>query len=1259
MARSLVVHSRRAWRGVVRVVAAALASCALLVCLGSVSSAAASDGAAYVVKLAEDHSDTDIDDGTCSTVPIPPNAPKPPPNPETCTLRAAIENANRDADRNAVAFELTGSTAIELSDYLPVLQHPIEIDGWTQGGTSSGGSPIPQPPVRIDGSHLARVSCNDDLSTTGPGRGLIVAGAQSLIRGLNVAGFPCDDVVVWGAAGTTIAGNYVGTNPAGTEIDLSDAGATKDGIYVDHSPGTTIGGPTAAEGNVVTTPEEFAIYVAGGSSGTVVRHNKVGVTPAGDALNGATPDVAPQNGIVLIGRRPGQSAPIDQPVIADNQVAGMNDLAEDPDPRAIVVGFGVLGAKIERNLVGTDAAGNQIVLGQPYTEPVTDGIVVLGTAAEPTPDALIKDNVVAAMRHGIILRGAGVHHARVETNLVGVAKDGTTAVPNAGVGILVTDESHDNVIGYAKTEAPNPLCDELTKCNIVANNGLSGVALETPPQAQDPPGSAKPAKGPNTIRGNSIYLNKEAGIDRPGYGITPNDVTPSNPDVDFPEGVTRSVKPGTSTTVVSGIVRVPSPQNADLTIDVYRLDGRDQKQGMAERGVMRPAIGSAPDGSLLWPDLPTHDDPSSFGGGPIWVGKVTPTDILPDGRWRLAVPDPVPSDAAFTATVTDAKGDTSEFSAFCADTDGIGGADNDGDSLCDDWEQYGIDNDGDGTNDLPLTDAPYNADPNHRDVFVEVDWINNGFGPSDQPQWGTAVGAIGPHPMGLSAVQAAFDDAPASATANAGISLHLSPDSTGVVSDDELPPEGPMSFNGFSSDFQKMKRDASGAPCQGSFGTEIDRNRTTNCAAVLGAKALAFRYALFGFEATDHAGADGVAYIGNNDLFVVLGHEDDSHAEDAGAESAYCGPIDDCWGEYQAGVFMHELGHSLGLGHGGVDGLNFKPNHFSVMNYAYATRSAVNQRRLDYARYKVPPLDENNLDEKLGLNLQSTLTQGEIDDLKARFPKLWFKGAAPPAPCPLFIEPQPFVGSIDGPIDWNMNSLPDQHVQQFLRAAYTTDCYNPFRTLLVAAPEWDRLDFNFRDWQPSDDVPDFDDDMPSPTQLATAVDTDGDGVADAYDNCRAIPNPSQADDDHDGFGNPCDALNTGADLQVAMSISPLTTPQPGHTVTHTVSITNHGPELATNVRADVSFTSGFSVTDHLPSDTIYTNTEWAVGALSVDETKTLVVRGVFNDPYTAVAKSLGADQVDRNPLNDKVTIWAGPTAPGNPVPAAQIPPGSF
>ncbi len=49
------------------------------------------------------------------------------------------------------------------------------------------------------------------------------------------------------------------------------------------------------------------------------------------------------------------------------------------------------------------------------------------------------------------------------------------------------------------------------------------------------------------------------------------------------------------------------------------------------------------------------------------------------------------------------------------------------------------------------------------------------------------------------------------------------------------------------------------------------------------------------------------------------------------------------------------------------------------------------------------------------------------------------------------------------------------------------------------------------------------------TAIDAFVDRDGDGVADAKDNCPDLPNPDQADEDKDGLGDVCDPCPIDAD----------------------------------------------------------------------------------------------------------------------------------
>jgi hypothetical protein len=65
----------------------------------------------------------------------------------------------------------------------------------------------------------------------------------------------------------------------------------------------------------------------------------------------------------------------------------------------------------------------------------------------------------------------------------------------------------------------------------------------------------------------------------------------------------------------------------------------------------------------------------------------------------------------------------------------------------------------------------------------------------------------------------------------------------------------------------------------------------------------------------------------------------------------------------QASTLMHEFGHNLGLDHGGNEGLNYKPNYFSIMNYLYQLQGLSNPAtatagdRFAYHNYGTPTDD--------------------------------------------------------------------------------------------------------------------------------------------------------------------------------------------------------------------------------------------------------------------------------------------------------------
>lgn len=74
--------------------------------------------------------------------------------------------------------------------------------------------------------------------------------------------------------------------------------------------------------------------------------------------------------------------------------------------------------------------------------------------------------------------------------------------------------------------------------------------------------------------------------------------------------------------------------------------------------------------------------------------------------------------------------------------------------------------------------------------------------------------------------------------------------------------------------------------------------------------------------------------------------------------------------DQREGTFTHELGHNLGLRHGGSDHANYKPNYLSIMNYFYQVIGVYRSGgwgNFDYSRFTAATLVETALNENTGL----------------------------------------------------------------------------------------------------------------------------------------------------------------------------------------------------------------------------------------------------------------------------------------------------
>ncbi len=344
--------------------------------------------------------------------------------------------------------------------------------------------------------------------------------------------------------------------------------------------------------------------------------------------------------------------------------------------------------------------------------------------------------------------------------------------------------------------------------------------------------------------------------------------------------------------------------------------------------------------------------------------------------------------------------------------------DSDGDSLLDAWEILWVDANTDGTIDLFLP-APTN--PAHKDLIVEVDSM----------QVSANQGRLPTQPT-LNSIVQVFAAAPNALVNNPdglpGVRLHLLVDETNIPL---LAFDG-SNLNNPSASAWPLPVPAN--PPQNTFcwhrntykGTPAQR-ANPNWANIRAAILMTQRYCLF----ADQIGATGIGGLAEepgNDFFVSLGGWP---GQTTAALTTYTS-IGGSPAE-QVGVFIHELGHNLGLMHGGNqfdpapgqqynDRYNWKPNYFSVMNYTHTfpRGQIAGSWNGDYSRFQSPALNEANLNEPAGIGGQAGLwtLSGPPGTAQHTVPN-------PPPSVPAcgwtWGVPMPYAVPQVGGVDWNKN----------------------------------------------------------------------------------------------------------------------------------------------------------------------------------------------------------------------------------------------
>jgi hypothetical protein len=303
-------------------------------------------------------------------------------------------------------------------------------------------------------------------------------------------------------------------------------------------------------------------------------------------------------------------------------------------------------------------------------------------------------------------------------------------------------------------------------------------------------------------------------------------------------------------------------------------------------------------------------DPSGLGEGKTHLGGNT---LFTDERGIATVSITGPfTDQFLSATLTGPDGSTSEFSMV----------DSDADAIADTWETAGLginvneDMNSDGTPIIDFDFGAKGAHPEIKDIFLEWDEMENIHPTIPVPQQGA-----------LDQVALAFALSPVKNPAGSAVGIFFHAEDGG----DLIPNEPDSTWSdldagGWPREYDREKEGVLPDHSDGIFG-HPDERASPNWLNIRAAKRLVYHYAIFADTVKDLEGgraemADG---LGGNDIVLAMGNW-----------NVPGGILED-----QAAALMHELGHNLGLGHGGADGdghsdnTNFKPNYHSIMNYLW------------------------------------------------------------------------------------------------------------------------------------------------------------------------------------------------------------------------------------------------------------------------------------------------------------------------------------
>lgn len=499
---------------------------------------------------------------------------------------------------------------------LPMINNSVIIDGTTQPGWAANTS---------DTLYNANLPIVLDGSNAGASEGLVIAGGNSTVEGLQIQNFANGGIHLLTYGKDSILGNNIpdAGGGYGSPNNIFFGGG---GVFIDSVAGNTIGGTTLDARNKFWN-DFVSVNIAGaGASNNQVLGNVIGTDgtteQTGGSYEGVFIDGASDNTIggtapgsknvitsgpgggdciEIFGTFYGAGNPSSGNVIQGNHIdtdsTGLNPF------RGSLYAIGLDGSDVSNTLIGGPTASARNVIGGASAYAGFGAIGIGATfGVAQTSGTRIEGNYIGVDATGLNALAGQEEEYEItgsggtiinNTSIVGNIISGwVTAILDPGSGAIIqgnwigTDSTGlqpvPNGTGIYAPQDDVQICRMMSgQGNIIAYNTYVGILAGTGDKIE---GNAIYGNGVgigvtgtrNRIEGNAIYGNAFLGIDLGGSGVpvlndSQGHVGPNNFQ-DFPE-LTKAVVSGSNATL-TGTLNT-SAGTAPFTVDVYASPAAD------------------------------------------------------------------------------------------------------------------------------------------------------------------------------------------------------------------------------------------------------------------------------------------------------------------------------------------------------------------------------------------------------------------------------------------------------------------------------------------------------------------------------------------------------------------------------------------------------------------------------------------------------------------------------------------------------------